>query len=176
MAMPIEVPKLGNTVEECILTKWQKKKGDRVSAGDAIADIETDKATFEITSPVDGTILELFFGEGALVPVFTNLCVIGNAGESVEPFRPRATATTTAANGPAAPPAVPTQRAEHYVDQRIGQRVAAPELPSPGPGAARGGALSPRARRFAEEHSFHPASVAGSGPDGRVLEEDLRKL
>src|SRR5580704_18439375 len=91
MATPIEVPKLGNTVEECILTKWQKKKGDKVSTGDPIADIETDKATFEVTSPVDGTVLELFFDEGALVPVFTNLCVIGNAGESVDAFRPQAT-------------------------------------------------------------------------------------
>lgn len=167
MAMPIEVPKLGNTVEECILTKWQKKKGDRVAAGDAVADIETDKATFEVTSPVDGTILELFFEEGALVPVFTNLCVIGNAGESVETFRPKAAASVPVAapvgptvNGKAAPASVPAHRVE--------SPVAAP--------VARGGALSPRARRFAEEHSFHPASVAGSGPDGRVLEEDLRKL
>lgn len=183
MATPIEVPKLGNTVEECILTKWQKKKGDPVSAGDAIADIETDKATFEITAPVDGTILELFFGEGALVPVFTNLCVIGSAGESVEPFRPQATAGTTAVNGPSAPAAA----TDHGVSNKnLEQRAPGPELRGPvpdaarngalSPDAARSGALSPRARRFAEEHSFHPASVPGSGPGGRVLEEDLRKV
>lgn len=178
MATPIEVPKLGNTVEECILTKWHRKKGDPVSAGDDIADIETDKATFEITAPVDGTILELFFEEGALVPVFTNVCVIGNAGESVEAFRPQA----TAANGPAAPAHVAQPRVEPRAEPLVHQRAPAPELrvpnsiPSPARSGALSGALSPRARRFAEEHSFHPASVPGSGPDGRVLEEDLRKL
>jgi pyruvate dehydrogenase E2 component (dihydrolipoamide acetyltransferase) len=162
MAVPVEVPKLGNTVEECILARWQKKKGDLVSAGDGIAEIETDKATFELTAPVGGTILELFFEEGALVPVFTTLCVIGKAGESVEAFRPGASSVS----GPATPAAISVQRVE--------QRKVAPEAPVPSP--ARIGVLSPRARRFAEEHSFHPASVAGSGPDGRVLEEDLRKL
>ena len=93
MANPVEVPKLGNTVEECLIAKWRKHKGERVSAGDVVAEIETDKATFEVTAPVDGTVLETFFDEGALVPVFTNLFVIGEAGESVDAFRPRGAAT-----------------------------------------------------------------------------------
>ena len=65
-----------------------KRKGELVAAGDLIAEIETDKATFEITSPVNGTVIETFFEEGALVPVFTNLVVIGEPGESAEAFRP----------------------------------------------------------------------------------------
>ena len=67
-----------------------KRKGEAVSAGDLVAEIETDKATFEVTAPVDGTVLETFFEEGALVPVFTNLFVIGEPGESAEQFRPGA--------------------------------------------------------------------------------------
>ena len=84
MATPVEAPKLGNTVEECLVAKWRKQKGDAVSAGDVVVEIETDKATFEVAAPVGGTLLETFFAEGALVPVFTNLFVIGEPGESVE--------------------------------------------------------------------------------------------
>ena len=156
MATPVEVPKLGNTVEECLIAKWRKHKGETVSAGEVVAEIETDKATFEVTAPTDGTVLETFFDEGALVPVFTNLFVIGQAGESVDAFRPQGAAA------PAVKEAAPT---------------AAPEVPKaerPAP-AATSGPLSPRARRFAAEHDFHPAAVTGSGPAGRVLEEDLRK-
>src|SRR5215472_10456226 len=88
MATPVEVPKLGNTVEECLVTRWVKQTGEPVNAGDVVAEIETDKATSEVTAPVSGTLLAAFFKEGALVPVFTNLFVIGDAGESVDGFRP----------------------------------------------------------------------------------------
>ena len=163
MAIAVEVPKLGNTVEECLIAKWCKRKGERVSIGEVVAEIETDKATFEVTAPVDGTLLETFFDEGALVPVFTNLFVLGEPGESADAFRPQgaahpvaATATDAVAAAPAAPKA---------------ERETARPVP-----AAPAGSFSPRARRFAGEHGFHPAAVTGSGPGGRVLEEDLRKL
>jgi len=92
MATPVELPKLGNTVEECIVSRWAKHPGDAVAAGDLVAEIETDKATFELEAPVEGTVLATFFEEGALVPVFTNLFVIGEPGEDVEAFRPKAAA------------------------------------------------------------------------------------
>jgi pyruvate dehydrogenase E2 component (dihydrolipoamide acetyltransferase) len=126
-----------------------------VSAGDVVAEIETDKATFEVTAPVDGAILATFFDEGALVPVFTNLFVIGNQGENADTYRPGAAPIEKQP----APPASETP--------------AAPEAISPRASAA--GAFSPRARRFADEHDFHPPSIAGSGPGGRVLEEDVRR-
>ncbi|MGO9657116.1 MAG: biotin/lipoyl-containing protein, partial [Acidimicrobiales bacterium] len=71
MVTSVEVPKLGNTVEDCLLSAWRKHKGDIVAAGDVIAEIETDKTNFDLTAPVDGVLLETFFEEGALVPVFT---------------------------------------------------------------------------------------------------------
>src|SRR2546422_9803241 len=89
MATPVQMPKLGNTVEECRVATWHKRKGDPVAPGEVIAEIETDKITFELTAPAGGTMLEVFFEEGALVPVFTTLCVIGDAAESVDVFRPR---------------------------------------------------------------------------------------
>lgn len=126
MATTVEVPQLGNTVEECLITRWVKRKGDSVAEGEVVAEIETDKTTFEVTAPVAGTLLETFFEEGALVPVFTKLFVIGRVGERVER-------------------------------------------------AGRSGAFSPRARKFAEQHDFQPAAIVGSGPGGRVLEQDMRK-
>jgi len=153
MATPLEMPSPGVTVEECLLLKWAKRKGDRVAAGELIAEIETDKATFEITAPVAGTVLETFFQEGDLVPVYAYICVLGETGESVEEFRPRRPAPAVAEASAAAP--------------------AAPREPSlPAPAAA---AWSPRARRFAEEHGIDASGVTGSGPGGRVLEADVRR-
>jgi len=156
MATPVEVPKLGNSVEECIIGRWLKHPGDAVKAGDAVAEIETDKTTFEVTAPVDGTLLATFFDEGAVAPVFTNFFVVGDAGENANAFRPKA-ADAAAAVAVAATPAP------------VLATAAAPAIAT----AAR---MSPRARRFAEVNNFHPASVIGSGPGGRIVEEDLRKL
>jgi pyruvate dehydrogenase E2 component (dihydrolipoamide acetyltransferase) len=146
MATPVELPKLGNTVEECLVTRWIKRKGESVSAGDVVAEIETDKTTFDVTAPVAGTMLEIFFEEGALVPVFTNLCVIGNPGESVDAFRPQSQV-----------------------------RSPEPRVPSPEPRVPVKAPFSPRARRFAAEHDFEPASITGSGPGGRVIERDMQR-
>jgi pyruvate dehydrogenase E2 component (dihydrolipoamide acetyltransferase) len=162
MAVAIEVPKLGNTVEECLITEWLKEEGQTVSAGEPVVVIETDKTSFEVESPVDGTVLARFFGQGELVPVFTKLFVIGNPGENIDEFRPAGSAAPTAAQ-----PATP--------DSPVPQPVlsaAAAGAPAPASSAP----LSPRARRFAEEHNFHPATAAGSGPGGRVLENDVRML
>jgi pyruvate dehydrogenase E2 component (dihydrolipoamide acetyltransferase) len=167
MAVPVEVPKLGNTVEECLIAKWRKHKGDPVSAGEVVAEIETDKATFEIPSPVNGALLETFFDEGTLVPVFTNLFVVGEPGESADAFRP-----------PSAAPASP--RAAEANPETPQAPVKAPARTEPvAPPPASAGHLSPRARRFAEEHGMTAEGMpmpAGSGPGGRVLEEDLREL
>jgi len=74
----------------CITQRPLVKVGDMVSAGDIVAEIETDKTTFEITAPVAGTVLETFFDEGALVKVFAKLFVIGEPGETAAPVSPRA--------------------------------------------------------------------------------------
>jgi pyruvate dehydrogenase E2 component (dihydrolipoamide acetyltransferase) len=156
MATPVEVPKLGNSVEECIIGRWLKRPGDTVAPGDVVAEIETDKTTFEVTAPVGGKLLAAFFDEGAVVPVFTNFFVVGEADENADAFRPQAAGTAATAVAVAAPVTVAS--------------VAVAEAVT---GAVR---MSPRARRFAEVHDFRPALVAGSGPGGRILEEDLRKL
>ena len=144
MATPVEMPKLGNTVEECLLASWRKHKGDMVSTGDVIAEIETDKTSFELTAPVDGVLLETFFEEGALVPVFTVICVIGSAGESVEGLSRNDDAQALAgADDPGQ--AVPQE-------ERVTQLARV--VPVNAPALTGQSRLSPRARRFAREHEF----------------------
>ena len=176
MATPVELPKLGNTVEECLLSAWRKQKGEPIREGDVLADIETDKTSFELTAPAAGMLLETFFEAGALIPVFTTVCVIGASGESVEEFRPSAGglrpgaglltsgASLVAGGAGAAEP--------RFADAAAGHP---PPAVTPSTGAP-SGPLSPRARRFGREHGFHPDVVAGSGPGGRVVEADLRAL
>jgi pyruvate dehydrogenase E2 component (dihydrolipoamide acetyltransferase) len=163
------MPKLGNTVEECLLTAWLKRKGDAVVAGDAIAEVETDKASFEVMAPADGVLLDTFFGEGALVPVFTSICAIGVPGESTEGLRPGETAAAPESTGRPGAPGLP----------EVSVAPGLPGLPevsvAPGlPGLPEVSALSPRARRFARQHGLRPQPAAGSGPGGRILEADLR--
>ncbi len=157
MAVAVEMPKLGNTVEECLIARWVKQEGQPVSAGETVVEIETDKTSFEVAAPVDGTVLATFFERGDLVPVFTPLFVIGNPGESVEAFRQHSNAPSSAVAASGSQPA-----SASVADDKSRPHSSAP--------------LSPRAQRFADEHSFHPRAVSGSGPGGRVLEADLRAL
>jgi pyruvate dehydrogenase E2 component (dihydrolipoamide acetyltransferase) len=184
MATPVELPKSGNTVEECVISRWIKQTGDAVAPGDVLAEVETDKATFEITAPVGGSLLATFFPEGALVPVFTTVCVIGAAGEDVEPFRPgaavgirdsglgiRPTIAASSVSVPSPQSAVPRLRS-HTIESSFRLRASA----SAGQVGEAGSAApwSPRARRFAAERGFEPTAMIGSGPGGRVLEQDVR--
>ena len=164
MAIPVEMPKLGNTVEECILTRWCKRPGDAVAEGELLAEIETDKATFELTAPADGTLLEAFFSEGDLVPVFTNVCVLGKTGESIDEFRPK--------EKPASP-AVRVQSTAANVEQTPSMLSAPVAVAA---AAAAEASLSPRARRFAEESHFRLQNMIGTGPGGRILEDDMKRL
>ncbi len=161
MATPMVMPKAGNSVEECLLTTWRVKAGDSVKAGDILADIETDKAAFEIESPATGTVLALFWKAGDLVPVMQTLCVIGAAGEDVTSFRP------DGASGAAAPAPVAAPVAE-------GVATAAAAATAPVVAvAAENGPLSPRARRFVKEHPFVVPPIQGSGAGGRIVEQDV---
>ncbi len=187
------MPKLGNTVEQCLLVAWHKHKGDAVCAGEVLAEMETDKATFDLTAPRDGTLLELFFDDGAMVPVFTNVCVIGEPGEAIEGYRPRppvpsVTAGTPATAGSGDAPAAaarmgaaaagpaPGGRADRtstMARSNGGPPATQPATPVPSIPAPVG-QMSPRARRFAAERGFQPPTHPGSGPGGRILERDVR--
>src|SRR6266508_4255899 len=77
----IQMPKLSDTMTEGTLVAWKKKKGDQVSAGEVLAEIETDKATMEWESPEDGTLTEIYVEEGGKVNVGDKIAFIGGEGE-----------------------------------------------------------------------------------------------
>src|SRR3954463_9198467 len=83
----IQMPKLSDTMTEGTLVAWKKKKGDKVTAGEVLAEIETDKATMEWESPEDGILTEIFVEEGGKVDVGKKLAFIGGEGKA-EPRKP----------------------------------------------------------------------------------------
>jgi pyruvate dehydrogenase E2 component (dihydrolipoamide acetyltransferase) len=167
MATTVEMPQLGNTVEECLITRWVKRPGDAVSAGEVVAEIETDKTTFEVTAPVDGVVLETFGEEGGLVPVFTKLFVIGGAGETLKTQATEMVSPDLASAGSAPISAIDSQWSSALPKAEVREPMAA--------GHSRRAAVSPRALAFASARGLNPRSIAGTGPGGRVLERDVRR-
>lgn len=161
MANAVIMPKAGITVESCIIGSWEKKVGDSVKLGDVLFTYETDKASFECESTAEGELLEIFFGDGDEVPCLTNVCAIGVKGEDCSNLRPDGAATLAAA--PAAVPAA-TAPAPAAVAS------AAPAVPTAG------APVSPRARKLAETAGVNATLVGGSGPNGRIIERDIRRL
>ncbi|MCB0168607.1 MAG: 2-oxo acid dehydrogenase subunit E2 [Anaerolineae bacterium] len=161
MATVVVMPRQGNTVESCLISAWKKEKGDTVTAGDILCEIETDKAMMEVEAPASGTVLDLFFRAGDEVPVLTNIAVIGRPGEDVTPFRPNG--TTEHDVGPPTLSATPDQPLPPAESNVSTQPV--PHLK-----------ISPRARRLADTKGVDLAGVQGSGPGGRVMERDVQAV
>ncbi|MFZ2359444.1 MAG: biotin/lipoyl-containing protein, partial [Anaerolineae bacterium] len=88
MAIPAIIPKLGNTVESCIIVEWKKAVGETIAEGETLLDVETDKAVMEVPSPASGVVLAHLFAPGDLVPVLETIAVIGEAGENISAFGP----------------------------------------------------------------------------------------
>lgn len=159
MAKAIVMPKVGITVESCILTKWNIKVGDVIKPGQVLFTYETDKTSAECESEIEGTVLELFYSEGDDVPALINVCAVGQPGEDVSALRPEG----ASAAAPAEEAATPAEEAP----------AAAPiEVKAPS-----GFVLSsPRARAVAEKLGVDYRVANGTGPNGRVIEADVRKL
>jgi pyruvate dehydrogenase E2 component (dihydrolipoamide acetyltransferase) len=156
MAIDVTMPALSPTMEVGTLAKWHVKPGDTVKSGDIIAEIETDKATMEVEAVDEGTVIELAVPEGLEnVPVGTVILRLAGEGEAAAPApkaapapAPVAAPATVAAPAPVAAPAAPAP---------AGDRVIA----------------SPLARRIAEMKGVDLASIAGSGPRGRIVRADV---
>ena len=160
MAQVVIMPRQGQSVESCIVTEFKKKVGDKVAVGDVLFSYETDKASFDEESKVEGTVLACFYSENDEIPCLSNVMVIGEPGESFEEFAPAASAApeTPAEAGPA-------PSAEVNVVEAAPETVAAAAVP--------GAPVSPRARKLAKEKGLDPGQVAGSGPHGRVIARDI---
>jgi pyruvate dehydrogenase E2 component (dihydrolipoamide acetyltransferase) len=169
MADLIDMPKLSDTMTVGTLAKWLKNEGDAVKSGDMLAEVETDKATMEVESFFDGIILKIFVAAGAQVPIGTALCAIGKAGETVN--APAAVAPAApAAAAPAPAKAAPAQAAAPAVAPA---GKAAPAAAAPARPAGDRIRISPLARKLAAEKNLDPATIAGSGPGGRIVRSDV---
>ncbi|RYD37651.1 MAG: pyruvate dehydrogenase complex dihydrolipoamide acetyltransferase [Verrucomicrobiaceae bacterium] len=166
MATIIEMPKLSDTMTEGTLVRWLKKEGDKVATGDTLAEIETDKATMEMTSFDDGILGKIYINAGSKALLGAALGVIVDEGEAV-PDAPAAAAAPaadakSASSGGAAKPA-PASRAS--------SRSAAGSASATG---ANGKIkASPLARRIAAERGVDLRGLAGTGPGGRIVQVDV---
>ena len=169
------MPKLSDTMTEGTLVSWKKKKGDKVSAGEVIAEIETDKATMEWESPEDGTLTEIYVEEGGKVNVGDKIGFIGGEGEEA----PKKEEAPKEEEKPKEPKAEekkekkPQAETEKPVPAEKKEKEAAPVAKIDNGEEARIRA-SPVARRVAAELGVDLATVKGTGPDGRVTETDVR--
>jgi len=160
MAVAILMPKQGQSVESCLIIKWNKKVGDKVKVEEPICEVETDKAVFEVVAPEAGTILKIFYKEGDDVPVLTTIAIIGQPGEKIDHLIPQKT--------------VPVSR-EEYIEK---QKTITPDesLKKTKPSIKTGLIpISPLARRFAEKKGIDFSRLVGSGPGGRLIKKDIEK-
>jgi pyruvate dehydrogenase E2 component (dihydrolipoamide acetyltransferase) len=159
MATAVVMPKLGNSVESSIIVNWKKQVGESINTGDAICEVETDKAAIDVESPASGIILALFFAAGDDVPVMTNIAAIGAQGENIDHLRPAgaaapAVASPSVSNG--APTVTPAPQAAPI-------QAASSEFVG----------ISPRARNLAARKGLPYAQLSGTGPGGRIIERDI---
>lgn len=162
MAIEITMPKLSDTMTEGIFAGWRKNVGDRIERGDIIAEVETDKAVMELEAFASGILIKTIVQGGENVPVGTVLGLIGAAGETAESAPADQPASAAPENGAAPPEAAREPESP----------AAAPLSVTVPPGMAHEKA-SPLVRRLAREQGLELEQVRGSGPEGRITQDDL---
>ena len=171
MAEVIYMPKLSDTMTEGVVAEWHKKVGDKVSNGELLAEIETDKATMEFESFYDGVLLHIGVEKTKAAPVNAILAIVGEAGEDISSLlagapAPAVEEVKTEAPAPVASPIVvsaPTPVVEK-------------SIPTPAPVAPADGSrilASPLAKKLAEEKGIDINMVSGTGDAGRVVKRDI---
>jgi pyruvate dehydrogenase E2 component (dihydrolipoamide acetyltransferase) len=183
--MDILMPQLGETVAEGTVTNWYKQIGDAVQADEALFDVETDKVSTEIPSPVAGVLTEVLVPAGKTVKVGTRLAVVQPASERTDASAETRGAAVTPPAGAAKPPSVapaqssvapahagaqasPRPRDAHVRGNDVGVEPASPGMPSDPQQK-----LSPVVRRLLAEHGLDASAIRGSGRDGRVTRDDV---
>ena len=184
MAEVVRMPKMSDTMTEGVLTKWHKKVGDKISPGDVIAEVETDKATMDFESFQEGVLLYIGIEEGKAVPVDTIIAVLGEKGEKFDNLlseapKPAAAETPEATTDKPLAASVPAASAEKPLAE------SAPATKAPSPAAAsfvqstntNDGRIkaSPLAKRIAAEKGIDLSSLTGSG-NGRIIKKDLENI
>ncbi len=184
MASPVLMPKQGQTVESCIIVSWKKKKGDAIKEGETLCEVETDKAVMEVVSPASGTVLDLFAEEGDVVPVLVNIAAIGSAGEDVSSMNPNSNSGSkvdVSASPASKNSDVNTSKSNGTShSQNSSDSVSPPSAQSQNHSTAStenfsaNNGISPRAKNLAQQKGLPLDGIAGSGPEGRIIERDIQ--
>ena len=155
MAQEVKMPQLGLTMEEGTIETWHKKEGDRVAKGDILLEIATDKITSEIESEFDGVVLKIVAKEGEDVPVQGVIAIIGEEGEQVDAAKPSESLKETKAE-------------EGKPEVSVKTEVVVPATSQSGRVK-----ISPLAKKTAEKFGVDYSVLAGSGPGGRIIQQDI---
>ncbi|MEN8116643.1 MAG: dihydrolipoamide acetyltransferase family protein [Bacteroidota bacterium] len=161
MAVPVMMPRQGQSVESCILGQWYKEVGEEVNEGDILFSYETDKASFEEEAKESGILLAAFFEEGDEIPVLTNVAVIGKEGESIDEFGP---GTEAADEKPAE---------EKAAEKEVVEEPKVVEFDVEDTSADKRIRISPLAKKMAESMGINITTLKGSGPHGRIIARDV---
>jgi len=173
MSIPIEMPKLSDTMTQGTLVRWCKKVGDKVVAGDVIAEVETDKATMEMEAFDDGTLAAIYVKDGEKATVGQKIALLAEDGESeadLKDSRPKpdtrkATGATSA----------PNRKAAKKEEEPSGEASETPEAAAPPAPVSDGRRVkaSPLARKVAAARGIDLSRITGSGPGGRIVRSDV---
>lgn len=175
------MPQLSDTMVEGVVAEWFKKVGDKVSAGEVLAEIETDKATMEFESFYDGVLLYIGVEKGKAVPVNTLLAIIGNEGEDVSAIIQNA--PTAVSNDKdkkeevktAEPVTPPLPSPVVVVEPSVKEEKTSPTKTTPVYNSNSDGRvfISPLAKKLADERGIDIYQVAGTGEGGRIVKRDI---
>jgi len=161
MAIPVLMPRQGQSVESCIMGQWYKSVGEEVNEGDLLFSYETDKASFEEEAKEEGVLLATFFEEGDEVPVLTNVAVIGDEGENFDDFIPGKSEKKSSGE----------ETTEQPVKEEEAPKVVEFEMEESEKGKRI--RISPLAKNMAKQLGVNVESVKGTGPRGRIIARDV---
>ncbi len=170
MADQILMPKLGNSVETCLITEWLKKEGEFVDTGEVICTVETDKAAVDVEASASGTILKILYSEGDEVPVLNPIVIVGEEGEDVGSMVFPDSDTDSGGKEEV----VSESKNDGQPDISETVKKAEPLVETvTGKVSDSSGFVSTRARNLAAAEGIDLSGLSGSGPSGRIIERDV---
>jgi len=169
----VEMPKMGDTMEEGKILRWIKQEGDQVKRGESLAEVETDKVNIEIESFASGVLRKILVAEGESAPIGAGIALIGAPDEPLPDSLSGNGAVKAAATGETAQAVTAGVESAQTLNEAKGDYQAVQTIvQSPAESQDRI-FISPIARRIAEEHHFDYSQVEGTGPNGRIIKLDI---
>ena len=169
----VEMPKMGDTMEEGKILRWIKQEGDQVKRGESLAEVETDKVNIEIESFASGVLRKILVAEGESAPIGAGIALIGASDEPLPDSLSGNGAVKTAATRESVQAATTGAESEQTLNEARGGYQATQAIVQSPAGSQDRIFISPIARRIAEEHNFDYSQVEGTGPNGRIIKLDI---